>query len=126
MKRATFYECSECKSLALKVNDAEGVLSCCGKPMVAVAPNTTDAAQEKHVPAVSLENGTLHVEVGSVAHPMDEDHFIQWVYVVTDQGLMARCFTPGQPAVADFELAGQKPISVFEYCNKHGLWKADL
>ena len=126
MKRVTFYQCSICGNIAIKVVDGGGTMTCCGQPMKVMEPNTTDAAQEKHVPAVAIEGDVLTAQVGSVEHPMAEDHFIQWIYVVTEEGVLARCLKPGEAPAATFALDGQKPIAVFEYCNKHGLWKADV
>ena len=126
MKRATFYKCEICGNICVKVVEGGGQLSCCGQPMTVIEPNTTDAAQEKHVPVVSVEGGKIIVNVGSVDHPMEDAHFIQWIYVVTEEGVLGRCLKPGDAPHAEIELGGQKPISVFEYCNLHGLWKADV
>ncbi|MGI6217789.1 MAG: desulfoferrodoxin family protein [Coriobacteriales bacterium] len=126
MKRATFYVCKRCGNIVIKVNDGGGTLMCCGQPMEILEPNSTDAAQEKHVPAIEIDGDTLKVSVGSVLHPMDPDHYIEWVYVVTKEGVLARCFQPGEEPVASFDISGQNPISVFAFCNKHGLWKIDL
>ena len=126
MKRSTFYKCDKCGTIAIKVVDGGGEMCCCKEPMRVLDPNTTDAAQEKHVPSVSVKNGILHAQVGSVAHPMEEDHYIQWIYVVTEEGVVARCLKPGQAPEATIDLEGQTPIAVYEYCNKHGLWKAEV
>ena len=126
MKRATFYQCEKCGSIAIKVADGGGELSCCGQAMGVMQPNTTDAAQEKHVPVASVADGKITVNVGDVDHPMAEDHSIQWIYVVTEQGVLARCLKPGEAPHAEIELGEHKPIAVFEYCNKHGLWKTEL
>ena len=126
MKRSTFYRCCKCGNIAIKVVDGGGALVCCGEPMQVLEPNTTDAAQEKHVPSVTLEGDVLRAQVGSTIHPMVEDHWIQWIYVVTEEGVLARCLKPGDTPEASFDLQGQTPIAVFEYCNKHGLWKANV
>lgn len=126
MKRATFYRCAKCGNIVVKAVDGGGALTCCGEPMGEINPNTSDAAKEKHVPQVKVDAGKIIVNVGDVDHPMEEDHFIQWVYVVTEEGVLARCLKPGEAPHAEIDLGGQTPISVFEYCNKHGLWKADL
>ena len=126
MKRSTFYKCDVCGSMAVKVVDGGGELCCCKQPMRVVEANTTDAAAEKHVPEVSVKDNILYAQVGSVAHPMEEDHYIQWIYVVTKEGVIARCLKPGEAPEAAIELGSQTPLSVYEYCNKHGLWKTDL
>ena len=126
MKRSTFYKCDVCGSMAVKVFDGGGELCCCKQPMRVVEANTTDAAAEKHVPEVSVKDNILYAQVGSVAHPMEEDHYIQWIYGVTEEGVIARCLKPGEAPEAAIELGSQTPLSVYEYCNKHGLWKTDL
>lgn len=126
MKRATFYRCAKCGNIVVKAVDGGGQLTCCGQAMEIIEPNTTDAATEKHVPAVTLDGDKIIVNVGSVDHPMLDEHFIQWVYVVTEEGVLARCLKPGEAPHAEICLGGQKPIAVYEYCNLHGLWKADV
>ena len=126
MKRATFYQCAKCGNIVVKYVDGGGELVCCGEPMAIIDPNTTDAAQEKHVPAVTVDGDKIIVNVGSVDHPMEEKHFIQWIYVVTEDGVIARCLNPGDAPRAEIVLGGQKPIEVYEYCNLHGLWKTAL
>lgn len=126
MKRATFYKCEVCGNISIKVVDGGGELCCCKQPMAVLEPNTVDAAREKHVPVVSVEGDKIVVNVGDVNHPMEEAHSIQWIYVVTEEGVLARCLKPGEEPHAEINLGGQTPISVFEYCNLHGLWKVDL
>lgn len=126
MKRATFYKCDVCGNICVKVVDGGGQLACCGQPMSILDPNTTDAAKEKHVPVATIENGKIVVNVGSADHPMVDEHFIQWIYVVTEEGVLARCLKPGEAPHAEIELGGMTPISVYEYCNLHGLWKLDI
>ena len=126
MKRSTFYQCATCKTIAIKVNDGGGEMSCCGEPMAVLEPNSTDAAGEKHVPVIERDGDAVTVKVGSVAHPMEEDHSIQWVYITTEEGVLSKCLKPGEPPVATFDLAGQTPLEAFEFCNKHGLWKAEF
>ena len=89
--------------------------------------NTTDAAQEKHVPVVTVNGSMVHVCVGSAAHPMTEEHSIEWVYVQTNQGGHRKALKPGSAPEADVALTeGEKALAVFAYCNLHGLWKVDL
>ena len=126
MKRATFYRCEVCGNIVVQAYDGGGVLSCCGQPMKVIDPNTTDAAAEKHVPVAELDAGFIKVSVGSTLHPMEENHYIQWVYVVTDQGVIAHCFKPGDKPEVELFIGNQKPLMVFEFCNLHGLWKTDL
>lgn len=126
MKRSTFYRCEKCGNIVVKAHDGGGQLSCCGQPMSVIEANTTDAAQEKHVPVATVENGQITVNVGSVDHPMEEKHFIQWIYVVTEDGLIVRCLKPGEAPHAEIDLGGQTPLEVYEFCNLHGLWKTVL
>ena len=126
MKRTTFYRCAVCGNIVVKVNDGGGQLSCCGQPMEVVEPNSTDAAGEKHVPVVERDGRLLSVNVGSIDHPMEEAHSIQWIYVVTEEGVIIRCLKPGEAPHAEIDLGGQTPVAVYEYCNLHGLWKIDL
>ena len=126
MKRSTFYKCEKCGTIALKTVDGGGEMCCCKQPMVVVDPNTTDAAKEKHVPEVHLDGDTLKVQIGSTPHPMTPDHLIEWVYVVTEEGVIAQCLTEDDAPAVEINLAGQVPTAVFSYCNLHGLWKTDL
>ncbi|MDR0515356.1 MAG: desulfoferrodoxin Dfx [Coriobacteriaceae bacterium] len=122
-----FYRCSHCGNIAIKPFDSGVPLVCCGEAMDALVANTTDAALEKHVPVVTLDGQNVHVEVGSVAHPMTPDHWITFVCLTSEKGYaFAPLAADGQPQ-ADFVLAaGDKPLKVYEYCNLHGLWSAEV
>ncbi len=111
--------------MVIKTVEGEGELSCCGKPMEVVVPNQ-DGAPEKHVPFVQVEDDVLMVNIGEVDHPMIDVHYIPWIYVVTDKGVMVKCLKPGDAPHADFDLAGQKLLAVYEYCTVHGLWKVEF
>ena len=92
-----------------------------------MVPNTTDGAQEKHVPVVSVDGNIVTVTVGSVAHPMLEAHYIEWIMLETEQGRQRKVLKPGDAPVAKFALTeDDKPVAAYEYCNLHGLWKADI
>ena len=101
-------------------------LVCCGEEMAVLEAHSPDAATEKHVPVVTVTGNEVHVEVGSTQHPMEEDHYIEWVYLVTEKGVQSKCFKPGEVPAADFVLVDDRPIAVYEYCNKHGLWMAEI
>ena len=95
--------------------------------MQELAANSVDAAVEKHVPVVEVNGNEVKVEVGSVAHPMGEDHYITFVCLVTEKGYQVAPLAPTQEAKAVFAVAnGDKPVKVYEYCNLHGLWVAEL
>lgn len=121
-----FLRCEHCGNMVGVLNDAGVPMICCGEPMKELVPNTTDAANEKHVPVVTVEGDILKAVVGSVEHPMEEAHYIQFIFVETDKGGHRRVLKPGEKPVAEFNLHGEKPVAVYEYCNLHGLWKADL
>ena len=91
-----------------------------------IIPNTVDAAKEKHVPVISREGQTVTVEVGSVAHPMLEEHSIRWIALETKEGMQRKRLAPGAEPKASFALTeGDEPVAAYEYCNLHGLWKAE-
>ena len=109
------------------LHDAGVPLFCCGQKMELLVPGAVDAATEKHVPAVSLEGGTVHVQVGSTAHPMVEEHYIEWIALETDKGVSVRWLHAGDAPKAAFVLAdGEKPVAVYAYCNLHGLWRREV
>ncbi|MBP8989146.1 MAG: desulfoferrodoxin [Clostridia bacterium] len=120
-----FYRCEICGNLVGLIQDGGGELVCCGKPMTLLVANTTDAATEKHVPVCTREGNKLHVVVGSVPHPMIEAHYIQWICVAQAGKTQRTVLKPGQAPEADF-LIEDGPAVVYEYCNLHGLWKADV
>lgn len=126
MKEPKFFICKHCGNLITFINDAGVPLVCCGEKMTQLVANTVDAATEKHVPVVTVEGDTVSVTVGSVEHPMTEGHYIQWIYLRTDKGFQIKYLTPDDKPTAVFQLNGEKPVEVYEYCNLHGLWKADV
>jgi superoxide reductase len=99
---------------------------CCGEQMTELVPNTVDAAKEKHVPVIKVDGKKVTVKVGSVPHPMTEEHLIKWIYLQTEGGAQRKCLNAGDAPEATFMLTeGDKPVAAYEYCNLHGLWKAD-
>ena len=121
-----FYICRHCGNLIGMVNDAGVPMSCCGEKMEVLVPNSVDASNEKHVPVVSIEGDVVHVKVGEVAHPMVEEHFIQWVYLHTERGGQRKSLKPGEAPEVSFTLNGDKALAVYEYCNLHGLWVKEI
>lgn len=100
---------------------------CCGEEMELLSENTVDAAIEKHVPAVTLDGNKIHVAVGSVAHPMIEAHYIQWIALETDKGVQIKYLHPNEEPTADFAIIeNEQPLKVYEHCNLHGLWSATI
>ncbi len=120
-----YYICPHCGNIVTKLEDSGVPVVCCGSPMKELVPNTTDAAQEKHVPVVSVDGNVVTVEVGSVAHPMTEAHSIRWIALETEKGVQVQHLTPEDAPKAVFLLReGEKVVRVLEYCNLHGLWMA--
>ena len=121
-----FYICETCGNL-VEIVEASGVpVVCCGKPMKELVPGTVEASHEKHIPAVDVDGGILAVKVGSVEHPMAEEHWIEWVELVSDKGIQRKYLNPGEAPKVRFLLNGEKPLAVYAYCNLHGLWKVEL
>jgi superoxide reductase len=123
-----FYKCDLCGNfITFLTEKTASTPVCCGEPMHEVTPNTTDAATEKHVPVVSVDGSTVSVRVGSVEHPMTEEHYIQFIILETKTGSQKKDLKPGEKPEAVFALAdGEEPVAAYEYCNLHGLWKADI
>jgi len=106
------------------VHPSTGTLVCCSKPMVLLTANTTDAAKEKHVPVIERSAGAgLKVKVGSVPHPMEEKHYIEWIEIIVDGKACRKFLKPGQAPEATF--CGSDRVVAREFCNLHGLWKAE-
>jgi superoxide reductase len=121
-----FYICEHCGNIIGMINDAGVPMMCCGQKMTKLVPGTVEASVEKHIPVVTVKDDIVEVTVGSVLHPMVEEHSIQWVYVLTDRGGQRKCLNAGEEPVVKFALKDEKPIAVYAYCNLHGLWKADI
>ena len=122
-----FYKCETCGNIITKLNDAGVPVMCCGKPMTELVPGSTDAAFEKHVPAVSVDGNKITVQVGEVEHPMLDEHFIQFIVLETADGFMKKTLKPGDKPVAEFILSdGDKAVAAYEYCNLHGLWVKEI
>lgn len=122
-----FYVCKHCGNMVNMLHDSGVSMVCCGDDMTEIVANTTDASQEKHVPIVAVEGEQVTVTVGSVPHPMTEEHKIVWIYLQTEKGEQLNCVDTQDKAETCFKLCpGDKLIAAFEYCNLHGLWKVDI
>ena len=120
-----FFVCETCGNIIAMVKPSGVQVVCCGKPMKQIVPNTTDAAQEKHVPVWSKEGNLVKVQVGSVAHPMIPAHYIEWVSLQTKAGNQRKALVvDGAPEVTFALTDGDAVEAVYAYCNLHGLWKA--
>ena len=120
-----FYICEHCGNMIAMVRDKGVPVMCCGQKMTEIVPGTTDAAVEKHVPVFEVEDNFVHVKVGSVAHPMLDEHYIEWIAVQTTAGNQRKALKPGDAPEACFALCeGEEVEAVYAYCNLHSLWKA--
>lgn len=120
-----FYICKVCGNLVELINEGKGQMICCGQPMNEIKANVVDASLEKHVPVLEIVGNILNVTVGSVEHPMLEEHYIEWIYVVADDRVQRVKLHPGTSPKASFDIGDAKHIEVYEHCNIHGLWKAE-
>ena len=120
-----FYKCRHCGNVIQKVVDSQVPVVCCGEKMKELVPGTVDASLEKHVPVVTrIDDNTIKVQVGSVAHPMLEEHHIAFIYVETENGGIRVDLKDVPEAVV--YLGNEKAVAVYEYCNLHGLWKTEI
>ncbi len=126
MKETKFYICKHCGNLVGMINDAGVPMMCCGEKMTRLEAGVVEASREKHIPVVEVKDHRVEVCVGSVEHPMAEEHNIAWVYLLTDQGGQRKNLVLGAAPKAVFALADEKPVAVYAYCNLHGLWKQEL
>ena len=123
MGEKKFYICKHCGNMIGMIKSSGVNVVCCGDPMTELKPNTVEASQEKHLPVVTIEGNIVKVKVGSVEHPMTEEHHIAWIYLETEQGGQRKKLAVGSIPDAEFELVGgDKVVGVYEYCNLHGLW----
>lgn len=123
-ERGQVYKCGVCGNIVEVLHSAGGTLVCCGKDMLLQKENTTDAAKEKHVPVIEKTDTGIKVKVGSVPHPMEEKHFIEWIELVADGRLFRQYLKPGAAPEATFCLCFEpRTIEAREYCTLHGLWK---
>ena len=121
-----FYRCAHCGNIIAFVENKGVPVMCCGEKMQEIIPGTTDAAQEKHVPVIRQDGRKVTVTVGEVEHPMLEEHYIQWISIETKEGNQRKILKPGEAPKAEFMLTeNDELIAVYEYCNLHGLWKAE-
>ncbi|MDY6855873.1 MAG: desulfoferrodoxin [Thermodesulfobacteriota bacterium] len=121
-KHLEIYKCEVCGNIVEVIHEGKGGLVCCGQPMKLFVENTVDAAKEKHVPVMEKTDG-LMVKIGSVAHPMEEKHYIEWIEVIADGKAYRQFLKAGQAPEAVFNIQADK-VTAREYCNLHGLWKA--
>lgn len=126
MSEQKFFRCAICGNLVGLINNAGVPMVCCGEPMEELVANSVEAATEKHIPDVTVADGLVHVKIGTVAHPMVQEHHIEFIYLQTEKGGQRRALLTDEDASATFSLVDDVPLVVFAYCNLHGLWKADV
>jgi superoxide reductase len=122
-EKLQIYKCEVCGNIVEMLHAGAGELICCGQPMKLYKENSVDAAKEKHVPVIEKTATGFKVKVGSVAHPMEEKHYIEWIEVIADGQAYRKFLNPGEAPEATFEIKAEK-VTAREYCNLHGLWKA--
>jgi len=122
-QRLQIYKCEVCGNVVEVLHEGAGELVCCGQPMKLMKENSVDAAQEKHVPVIEKTDDGIKVKVGSVPHPMVEEHYIEWIELIADGQAYRQFLNPGETPEAVFKIEAQN-ITAREYCNLHGLWKS--
>ena len=121
-----FLKCAICGNLIGMIEDTNTPLHCCGKEMTQLIPNTTDGAREKHIPVAVRKDSGIEVRVGSVPHPMLKEHHISWIALAGEGWTQRVSLENADQAIAFFKTDDDGKISVYEYCNLHGLWASEL
>jgi len=121
-----FLICKHCGNLIGFVKNKGVPIVCCGEKMKELVPNTVEASNEKHLPDVTVSGDRVDVQIGSVLHPMEDAHYITFVYVETERGGQRKCLNPGEEPKLSFCFTDDKPLAVYAYCNLHGLWKTEI
>ncbi|MCX5754461.1 MAG: desulfoferrodoxin [Candidatus Krumholzibacteria bacterium] len=121
-QRLEIYKCAKCGNIIEVLHEGAGELVCCGEPMKLLKENSTDAAKEKHVPVIEKTANGYKVKVGSVPHPMEEKHYIEWIQLIADGEAYRKFLKPGEAPEAVFNVTA-KQVWAREYCNIHSLWK---
>ncbi len=116
------YKCMVCGNIVEVLHGGDGVLICCGQPMEDMAEKTADQGKEKHVPVIEKISGGYKVKVGSIPHPMEEKHYIEWIELLADGKAYRQFLNPGEAPEAVFNVEADS-VSAREHCNIHGLWK---
>ena len=120
------YKCTHCGNIVEVLHGGGAGLVCCGENMKLMKEGSTDGAMEKHVPVITVRGNEVHVAVGAAAHPMVEEHSIQWIYLQTKKGGQRKNLTAGEAPEAAFALVDDEPIAAYAYCNLHGLWRKEI
>jgi len=118
------YKCNICGNIVQVLHTGVGELVCCGQPMELLKENTVDASLEKHVPVIEKTDTGIKVKIGSVPHPMEEKHYIEWIQVIAGNTAYRKYLKPGDLPEAEFCVPYSDNLIAREYCNLHGLWKS--
>ncbi len=122
-----FYRCSHCGNIIAFVKNKGVPVMCCGQKMEEIVANTVEASTEKHLPVITVVGNLVKVNVGSVNHPMEDKHYIEWIALHTKEGNQRKELSPNGSPNAEFALCeSDEPIAVYAYCNLHGLWKTEV
>lgn len=121
-----FLRCELCGNIVGMINDSGVTPVCCGQKMTVLEANTVDASQEKHVPVATRKGNEIHVAVGSAKHPMEEEHYIQWIVIAGERMTQRYKLEPGEEPEATFLVTSDEALTVYEYCNLHGLWASEV
>ncbi len=121
-KRLEIYKCDLCGNMVEMIHSGKGGLVCCGQPMQLMAENSVDAAKEKHVPVIEKVDNGYKVTVGSVPHPMEDKHYIEWIELIAGDRAYRQFLNPGDAPEAFF-CVDADAVTAREYCNLHGVWK---
>lgn len=123
VERLQVYKCSTCGNIVEVLTGGDGDLICCGAPMASLTAKTADQGREKHLPVIEKVNGGIKVRIGSIPHPMEEKHYIEWIEIVSDGKAYRQFLKPGQAPEAVFNIAPDN-VRAREHCNLHGMWEA--
>lgn len=122
-----FLICKNCGNLIEMINDSGVTPICCNKEMGELIANTTEAATEKHIPVIEINDNIVTITVGEIPHPMTEEHYISWIYLETNKGIKKADLKPNEEPKAKFSLLeDEKVINAYAYCNLHSLWKKEM
>lgn len=123
-EKLAIYKCSICGNIVEVLHEGAGELVCCGQPMQKLVEKTSDQGKEKHVPVIEKTNGGIKVKVGSIAHPMEQEHFIEWIELLADGKVYRQFLNPGDVPEAQFAVEATN-VTAREHCTIHGLWKGE-
>ena len=124
MSKTKFFICEKCGNLVEKIEDSGVPMMCCGQKMTPIEAGTVEASREKHIPVATVEGNTVRVVVGSVEHPMTEEHYIEWVCLETEHGIQYAHLDPDDKPKAKFSICdGDEVRAVYAFCNQHDLWR---